>query len=181
MRLPASLKWVEVDLPEILDYKEEVLKAEKPVCSLERIRLNLSDAKARRSLFGRLAGQAAKALVVTEGLLIYLRAEEVTTLAEDLMRFPVFKRWVLDIASPGLLRMLQKNTNQQFVENVSPLQFAPEDGPAFLARNGRKPLEVRSMLKARGCNCSAHWDKPRRQYSTAKSGVRPVILKCFFE
>jgi hypothetical protein len=56
MRLPASLKWVEVDLPDILDYKDEVLKAEKPVCSLERIRLDLSDAKARRSLFDRLAG-----------------------------------------------------------------------------------------------------------------------------
>jgi len=30
---------------------------------------------------------------------------------------------------------------------AEPLQFAPEDGPAFLARNGWKPLEVRSMLK----------------------------------
>jgi len=147
MRLPASLKWVEVDLPEILDYKEEVLKAEKPVCSLERVRLDLSDAKARRSLFCRFAGEAAKALVITEGLLIYLRGEQVVALAEDLQHFPTFQRWVLDIASPGLLRMLQKNTHQQFGENVSPLQFAPDDGPAFLARNGWKPLEVHSMLK----------------------------------
>jgi methyltransferase (TIGR00027 family) len=67
MRLPASLKWVEVDLPDILDYKEEVLKPEKPVCSLERIRLDLSDAKGRRSLFDGLAGETAKALVITEG------------------------------------------------------------------------------------------------------------------
>jgi hypothetical protein len=43
--------------------------------------------------------------------------------------------------------MLQKNTHQQFGENVSPLQFSPEDGLAFFARNGWKPLEVRSMLK----------------------------------
>src|ERR1700747_2978377 len=106
MRLPASLKWVEVDLPDILDYKEEVLKAEKPVCSLERIRLDLSDAKGRRSLFDGLAGETAKALVITEGLVIYLQAEEVSAVAEDLKRFPAFKRWVLDIASPGLLRML---------------------------------------------------------------------------
>src|SRR5262249_20761854 len=40
MALPASLDWVEVDLPEILDYKEELLRAEKPVCSLERIRMD---------------------------------------------------------------------------------------------------------------------------------------------
>jgi methyltransferase (TIGR00027 family) len=146
MKLPASLKWIEVDFPEILDYKEEVLKEEKPACSLERIRLDLSDAKARRSLFGRL-GEAAKALVITEGLLIYLRAGEVAVLAEDLNRSPSFKRWLLDIASPGLLRMIQKNTHQQFGENVSPLQFAPEDGPAFFAQHGWKPLEVHSMLK----------------------------------
>jgi methyltransferase (TIGR00027 family) len=147
MRLPASLKWLEVDLPDILDYKEEVLKAEKPVCSLERVRLDLSDAKIRLSLLGRLAGETAKALVITEGLVIYLRGEEVSALAEDLKRFPAFKRWVLDIASPGLLRMLQKNTHQQFGAEVPPLQFAPEDGPAFFARYGWNPIEVHSMLK----------------------------------
>ena len=32
MALPPSLRWVEVDLPELLTYKEEVLAGEKPVC-----------------------------------------------------------------------------------------------------------------------------------------------------
>jgi O-methyltransferase involved in polyketide biosynthesis len=117
--------------PPILDYKEELLKAEKPACSLERIRLDLSDAEMRRSLFGSLARSAAKALVITEGLLVYLRAQEVMALAEDLMRSPAFKRWVLDIASQGLLRMLQKNTNQQFSRDVSPLQFARRTAQTF--------------------------------------------------
>ena len=147
MRLPASLKWIEVDLPAILDYKEELLKAEKPRCSLERVRLDLSHTEMRRSLFGRLAQEAAKVLVITEGLLIYLRAEEVAALTEDLKGFAAFKRWVLDIASPGLLRMLQKNTNQQISRDVPPLQFAPEDGPDFFVRHGWEPLEVHSMLK----------------------------------
>src|SRR5579859_6090106 len=40
MTLPPSLKWIEVDLPELLDHKEEILKDEKPVCALERIRLD---------------------------------------------------------------------------------------------------------------------------------------------
>src|SRR5580704_10971671 len=38
MALPPTLKWVEVDLPEILDYKEEILANDKPVCALERVR-----------------------------------------------------------------------------------------------------------------------------------------------
>jgi O-methyltransferase involved in polyketide biosynthesis len=147
MQLPSSLKWIEVDLPEILAYKEELLKAEKPVCRLERVRLDLSNAEIRRSLFGRLAGEATKALVITEGLLIYLRGQDVSVLAEDFRSFPAFTRWVLDIVSPGLLRMLQKNTHQQFGSEVPPLQFAPEDGPAFFARYGWKPLGVHSMLK----------------------------------
>src|SRR5882672_10901745 len=32
LALPASLKWIEVDLPDITDYKEEILRDEKPSC-----------------------------------------------------------------------------------------------------------------------------------------------------
>lgn len=147
MQFPPSLKWIELDLLEILAYKEDLLKEEKPACTLERVRAYLSDAESRRSLLGRLASEATKVLVITEGLLIYLRSEQVSALAEDLNRFPAFKEWVLDIVSPGLLKMLQKNTHQQFGSDVPPLQFAPDDGPAFFTRHGWKPLEVHSALK----------------------------------
>ena len=53
MELPASLRWVEVDLPEILDYKEQVLGDAAPRCTLERVRLDLSNPDARRGLFNR--------------------------------------------------------------------------------------------------------------------------------
>lgn len=33
LTLPASLKWIEVDLPDITDYKEEILRDEKPSCA----------------------------------------------------------------------------------------------------------------------------------------------------
>ena len=62
MPLPSSLRWVEVDLPGILDYKEEILRGEKPVCALERVRLDLSDIPARRALFRRLGSAAKRAL-----------------------------------------------------------------------------------------------------------------------
>src|ERR1700688_2458151 len=48
MNLPPSLQWVEVDLPGILDYQEETLAGEQPRCALERVRLDLADAGARR-------------------------------------------------------------------------------------------------------------------------------------
>src|ERR1700730_7388594 len=108
MQLPPTLRWIEVDLPEILDYKENILRDAKPVCSLERCRLDLSNLEARRALFAQLGSKAKNVLVITEGLIIYLSADDVATLAQDLAAPPTFRSWILDIASPGLLRMLKK-------------------------------------------------------------------------
>jgi methyltransferase (TIGR00027 family) len=146
MQLPASLKWVEVDLPEILSYKEEILRDEKPVCSLERIRLDLSNAPARRDLFTQLGGRCTKALIITEGLLIYLTPDDVAGLAKDLAAPPSFQSWILDIASPGLLRMLAKKMAKQ-LHHAAPFTFAPPEGPNFFITYGWKPVDVRSLLK----------------------------------
>ena len=37
MDLPRTLHWIEVDLPELLAYKEQALAREKPNCALERV------------------------------------------------------------------------------------------------------------------------------------------------
>src|SRR5256885_7407950 len=43
MALPSSLQWIEVDLPELLAYKIDALADDKPVCSLERVPLDLAN------------------------------------------------------------------------------------------------------------------------------------------
>jgi len=48
-------------------------------------------------------------VILTEGLLIYLSPEEVASFATDLAGIPSFQRWILDLASPGLLRLMQKS------------------------------------------------------------------------
>jgi methyltransferase (TIGR00027 family) len=146
MQLPPSLKWIEVDLPEILAYKEEILRDEKPACSLERIRLDLSNATARHELFTELGGRCKKALIITEGLLIYLTSDDVAGLAKDLAAPPSFHSWILDIASPGLLRMLAKRMAKQLNE-AAPFKFAPPEGPDFFVPYGWMPVDVRSLLK----------------------------------
>ena len=147
MKLPADLQWVDVDLPEILDYKQDILKNDKPVCKLEQIRLDLSNVDARRELFAQLASRAQKALILTEGLLIYLTPDEAGSLAADLAAPPSFRRWIIDLASPGLLRMLQDGMNRQLSAAGAPLKFGPAEGPGFFEPYGWKPLEVRSILK----------------------------------
>jgi len=147
MDLPAALQWIEVDLPGILDYKEEILAGERPACALERVRLDLSDAGARRELFARLGSRSRKALVLTEGLLIYLAADEAASLARDLAAPAAFQGWIFDIASPGLLRLLQKNIGPQLTRASAALKFGPPEGPGFFEPHGWKPVEVLSPLK----------------------------------
>lgn len=147
MSLPSSLQWIEVDLPEILVYKEKILENEKPACLLERIRLDLSDGNARRALFADLDRRANRILVLTEGLLIYLSSEEVGALAEDLSAAPHFQGWIMDLASPGLLRMMQRTTGKKLSEVGAAFKFAPAEGPAFFSSHGWEPKDVKGLLK----------------------------------
>ena len=147
MALPASLQWIEVDLPEILTYKEGILATEKPVCALERVRTDLSDGSSRRALFAGLGRLANRILILTEGLLIYLSAEEVAALAKDLAASSHFQRWIMDLASPGLLRMMQRTTGKQLSEVGAPFQFGPAEGPAFFLPHGWELIDVKGLLK----------------------------------
>lgn len=147
MKLPATLQWVEIDLPDILSYKEDVLAQEKPVCALERVRLDLSNVSARRELFQQLGRRAKRVLIITEGFVMYLSPEEVGVLGKDLAGPPSFQRWVLDMASPGLLKMLQKKIGAQLSQAGAPFKFGPPEGPNFFRPFGWKPIDVRSLFK----------------------------------
>ena len=146
MNLPSDLQWIEVDLPGILEYKEDVLKGEKPQCQFERVKLDLSDVAARRALFARLGARAKNALVVTEGLVIYLSEQEVGEFAKDLHAQPSFQHWLLDLTSPALLKMLVNKMGKEVAEAGSPLRFSPPSGPTYFEQFGWKPEDARSSM-----------------------------------
>jgi O-methyltransferase involved in polyketide biosynthesis len=147
MNLPNQLRWVEVDLPGLIKYKESILANDSPNCLLERFPLDLSDVAARRQLFDRIGRAPHRGLVITEGLLIYLTRDEVGELAQDLSAVQSFRHWIIDLASPGLLRMLQKVIGSPLDKAGASLKFAPEEGPPFFESHGWKPIDVRSMLR----------------------------------
>jgi methyltransferase (TIGR00027 family) len=147
MDLPATLRWVEVDLPEILAYKDEVLANEKPRCHLERVRVDLSDATERRALFADLNRRAKKIVVLTEGLLIYFTAEQVGSLARDLAAGASFQTWVVDLASPGQLKLMRGSTGKQLKEADAEFKFGPPEGPRFFVPHGWNPKDVQGLLK----------------------------------
>lgn len=181
MALPQSLKWIEVDLPGILAYKEEILSGEKSVCELERVRLDLSDAGARREIFARIGGTSRNALIVTEGLLIYFSDDEVASFAQDLGAVPSFQHWLLDIASPGLMKMLKQRIGSQIERGGAHFKFAPSEGPGFFAHCGWRVADVRSMLKtAAKLNRLSPWMRLMSLLpeSNGKQGPRPWSGVC---
>ncbi|MHA4809935.1 class I SAM-dependent methyltransferase [Flavitalea flava] len=147
MVLPPSLSWVEVDFPEILEYKESFLGRERPVCRLLSVARDLSQRKERNKLFRELNQTCKKALVVSEGLITYLTEEAVGELARDLSAQPHFHRWAFDLSSPPLLVMANKEMGAVLKEGNAVLQFAPAAGEDFFTPFGWKHLESRSKYK----------------------------------
>jgi methyltransferase (TIGR00027 family) len=147
MDLPAALQWVEVDLPEIISYKQEILADEKPRCRLERIALDLSNEHGRQELFAQLDARASSIVVASEGLLIYFSPEEVASLARDLSAKEHFRSWIIDLASPGQLRLMQRTTGKQLSEAGAAFKFGPREGAEFFAPYGWEAKDVRGLLK----------------------------------
>jgi len=147
MDLPAGLHWVELDLPEILSYKEERLAQDKPRCILERIRVDLADSAERRRVLGSVGAKGKRGVILTEGFLIYLSPEEVASLARDLAGVPSFQSWILDIASPGLLRLMQKTAGKTLERVGAPFRFGPAEGPGFFEPHGWGAKQVQGLLK----------------------------------
>lgn len=145
--LPPTLRWIEVDLPEILDYKEEALRGERAVCERETVRLDLSDAGARRALFARVGAESRRAMVVTEGLLVYLAPEQVGALAADLHAQAPFRWWLTDIIKPIILKRMEKSWGRKVAEGKAPFRFAPEEGSDFFRQFGWREAEFRGMME----------------------------------
>ncbi len=143
--LPPRLTWLDVDLPEIQEYKRLTLEGEKPQCQLEWVPADLADPAARRAVLARVGSSPGPALVITEGLLIYLEREQVMALATDLAATANLRWWILDIASPALLKMVSKSWGRS-LSRGAPFKFAPEEDTAFFEPAGWREVEYRSMF-----------------------------------
>src|SRR6185312_13527791 len=142
--LPPSLRWVDVDLPGILNFKTEMLQAEKPVCRYEAVTADLTDVEQRQKLFAELAAGSSRAIVVTEGLLVYLTPEQVAALASELHAQPGFQEWLIDLASPQLLKRMTKMWGKNLHAAGAPFQFGPAEGVEFFRPYGWREEQFRS-------------------------------------
>jgi methyltransferase (TIGR00027 family) len=144
--LPSSLRWVEIDLPEMIDYKAEMLKHETPKCKLERISADLADENVRQQIFARLDSSAQRAFIITEGLLAYLSPDQVSSLARALRACPHFQFWMTDLASPKVKQMMDKHWGKQLQAAGAPFKFAPPEAEEFFRPHGWRAAEFRDFL-----------------------------------
>jgi methyltransferase (TIGR00027 family) len=112
LSLPATLRWIETDLPPMLAYKTKLMAGEQPHCRLEFAPVDVTDPAAREAIF--LAAGTAPLLVISEGLLMYLPAESVEALAAQAS---AAHHWLVDIISPTMAARGSTH-NWQSIQNV---------------------------------------------------------------
>ena len=146
LEVPWSLRWIEADLPALTEEKEQLLKDAQPRCQLRRIKVDLTDSGARLAVLREAVGTSTHALVITEGLLLYLEEAQVRSLAMDLRSQMGVRWWILDLASPALLKMMKKSMGSQLAN--APMKFGPTNGVAFFEALGWRATQVQSVLRA---------------------------------
>jgi len=139
MEVPRSLRWIEVDFPDVIAR----LADEPPCCRLDRVGLDLTDRVARRAFLSDISAGATKMLVITEGVVPYINEADVADLADDLRQVDKVRFWITDYFSPQAIRFGAK-LRRQFMRNA-PFQFAPKDWFSFFAAHGWKASEIRYL------------------------------------
>ena len=144
--LGASLNWIEADYAHVIDYKESKLAGVLPRCQLERVKIDLADAQARREFLAGIDRRAGRMLVLTEGVVPYLSVDEAASLADDLRGLGHVAGWVVDYFSPEVIkfRMNQRGMRQKM--RNAPFKFEPKDWFAFFRERGWRLKEMRYLM-----------------------------------
>jgi methyltransferase (TIGR00027 family) len=140
MKLPADLHWVEVDFQKSINFKNNLLLSDNPVCRLTRIGADLSVDDERTRVFQKLNAETKQALIITEGVVAYLTKEQAEKLSTSIHSFPNFHFWIMDYTQ-GKLRTNSylKSLKKKLVH--APLQFNEKDPIQFFSRQGWRLAE----------------------------------------
>lgn len=145
MELPHDLRWIEVDFERMLDYKETLMADEAPRCRRERLAVDVTDAAQRRQMYA--AAGAARTLMITEGLLLYLPAGTVEALAAESGQRSGVKHWISDITTTAFTAAIQGANWMQSLSHVRARDALT--GEAILEaldRHGWTPVSKRSYI-----------------------------------
>ena len=144
--VPSILRWIEIDFADVLDYKEGIMSGEKARCRRERLSADLNDPAQRRAVYA--AAGTSPALMITEGLLLYLPAATVDALAAESPKQSGIAHWISDISTSAFTKALGGADAMQSIRHVQ-------------ASDALKGEEILEVLRSRGWKTAA-----RRSYIT---------------
>ena len=144
LALPTSLRWIEVDYPDTVERKNEMLANEEPSVSLERVGLDLSDRQARSSFLTRICADSKSSLILTEGVVPYLSPAEVGSLADDLRQQASIQYWIAEYYTPAVYPYLRSRRRKQIMKKA-PFQFFPENWFGFFRSHGWIQREIKYL------------------------------------
>jgi methyltransferase (TIGR00027 family) len=144
--LPASLRWIEVDLPDLMREKVNALAASTSVCVVERVSLDLADPAWRRDFLAQVGAKSRNALILSEGLLAYLPPSVVGELAEDLHAQTSFRHWAIDLVTPTIKQRINRLWGPRLRQAHVQYQFAPEEGTKFFLPHGWYEAEFHALF-----------------------------------
>jgi O-methyltransferase involved in polyketide biosynthesis len=144
--LPRSLHWIDLDSPTVLAYKARKLAPHAPVCALDFVAADLSNADDFDHVLDATAARAARVLVITEGVLVYQTPARVRSLAAQLRQRPELLVWICDVVSPQGVRLMEIGAAASPASAGVPLQFVTPDARKFFRRCGWETAELRSCF-----------------------------------
>ena len=146
LELAPDLRWIEIDFADVLNYKDKHMSGERPRCRRERLTVDLNAAAQRRTLYE--AAGPASALMITEGLLLYLQAATVDALAGEVSKKSGVTHWISDLTTSSFTRILSGGADtMQPIRHVQASDaMKGEQILEVLQRHGWKTLEMRSYI-----------------------------------
>lgn len=104
LELPSNVRWLEVDFADMLDFKESLMAGEQPHCRRERLVADVNDREQRQSIYTTIGKEPA--IMITEGLLMYLPAPTVRALAGEFRRQSAVEHWLCDITTTSFTKAI---------------------------------------------------------------------------
>lgn len=138
--------WVEVDEPQIIAYKNERLPAQGSTNELHRISIDF----ANESLEEKLAPFAGRspAIVVVEGVLMYLDEEDITRMLQTLRRIFPSHKLICDLMNRKFFEKYSAEMHKKITGLGAPFRFTVDDPEKLILASGYDRLGKISIVEA---------------------------------
>ena len=146
LELSPDLRWIEIDFADVLDYKDQHMSEQRARCRRERLSIDLNDAAQRRAMCD--AAGSSSALMITEGLLLYLPAATVDALAAEASANSDVRFWISDLTTSAFTRILSggADTMQPIRHVQASDSLKGEQILEVLQRHGWQTTAMRSYI-----------------------------------